>query len=235
MSLKQLIKRKKLFNSAVDAELELPGEPLIYSIKAPLSNRTRSTQFFRNMKWRSLLKSFFQSCYNTSTPVVIIVRFYVTPPAKSRVSAENLRKERVPAVYSYELCDYVLSFLEMLHHVLINSYRQVIKMDIEKWYSDRPRTTMKFMTWDQYVKLQNHNPVHTETQGISKARKARGIQSKLQGNEQDDSIRAQESDEQSATPDGTLASDCALSNPCTVSASPKKTPTATLPASHKKT
>lgn len=163
MGLKQIIRQQKILESgAVDYELELPGEPMIYSIKYPVGKRTRCLQFFRNMKWASLLKCYYRAYYNTKTPLVLILRLYTTPPEGVKVTAEQIRRETVPATMSYELCDYTLSFLEMLHHVLINSYKQFVKIDVEKWYSARPRTTMKFMKWDHYVALQNKNTLHTE-------------------------------------------------------------------------
>lgn len=156
---------------AVDAELELPGEPMIYSIKYPIGNRSRASQYFRNMKWKSLLKCFFKSYYRTSTPVVVIVRFFVTPPESVNISFKDLSKEATPAVFAYEVCDYLLSFLEMLHHVLINSYKQVVKVEVDKFYSNNPRTVFKFMKWDQYVELQNKNSTHSESQVVSKTQR----------------------------------------------------------------
>ena len=108
MSLKQIINRSKMFNNVVDREMELPGESMIYSVKYPVGQRTRGVQFFRNMKWKSLLKTFFRSFYRTNIPVVLIVRFFVTPPENVTVSAKVLRQESLPAVMSYELCDYTL-------------------------------------------------------------------------------------------------------------------------------
>ena len=164
MRLKQIIQRQKLLSKeGISAKLELPGEPLIYSIKYTLGSRTHSTQFFRDIKWKSLLKSFFRSFYNTNTPVVVLVRFYVSPPPSKSLRATDLRKETIPAVFSYELCDYLLSFLEMLHHVLINSYRQIVKIDVEKFYSNNPRTVFQFMKWDEYVNLQNNNSVNAKS------------------------------------------------------------------------
>lgn len=164
LGLKQLIKQQKILASGVvDAELVLPGEPLIYSIKYTIGSRTRSVQFFRDMKWKSLLKSFFPSYYRTSVPVVIFVLFYVSPPSHVNVKQADLKKETIPAVHSYEICEYLLSFLEMLHRVLINSYRQVVKIDVQKFYSANPRTVFKFMKWDQYVYLQSHNSVHPKS------------------------------------------------------------------------
>lgn len=166
MGLKQIIQRSKMFNrEGIEAELELPGEPNIYSIKLNIAKRMYSIQFFRNMKFKSILKCFFLSYLKTNTPVVIVVKFYVSPPSHVKVSKRELNKETVPAVNSWELCDYLLSFMEMLHHVLINSYRQIVKIDAEKFYSSNPRTVFKFMSWSHYVMLQNSNPVHSSDKG----------------------------------------------------------------------
>jgi Holliday junction resolvase RusA-like endonuclease len=164
MSLKQLIKKKKLEAlAAVDAPLVLPGEPMIYSIKYNIGSRTRSIQFFPDMKWKSLLKSFFRSYYKTSVPVVVVVTFFVSPPEHVNIKQADLKKETVPAVHFYEVCDYLLSFLEMLHHVLINSYRQVVKVEVQKFYSAEPRTVFQFMKWEHYVNVKDNNTIHTES------------------------------------------------------------------------
>lgn len=175
MGLKQLIKEQKfLASGAVDMELELPGEPMIYSVKLDIARRKYTIQFFRNEKWRSLLKCYFRSYFKTTTPVVLVIRFYVSPPSYVQVSARDLRSEAIPAVRSFELCDYLLSFLEMLHHVLINSYRQFAKIDAEKYYSDNPRTIFKFMKWDHYVKLKDRDSSNSKAQGLGASKQARG-------------------------------------------------------------
>lgn len=179
MSLKRIIKRDRLLKAGViDASMTLPGEPMIYSIKYNIGNRTRSVQFFRNEKWKSLLKCCFPSYYKTYTPCVIMVRFFVTPPSDVKIKDSDVRKETVPAVHTYEICDYLLSFLEMLHHVLINSYRQVVKIDAEKYYSKDPRTVFKFMKWDDYVKLQNNDTFHTKGKSIDQDRQVLPLQPK---------------------------------------------------------
>ncbi len=167
MVTKRFIKQNQiLLSGALHNELELPGEPLIYSIKYKVGNRSHSVQFFRNMKWSSLLRSWFRFQSNTKVPVVILVRFYVSPPSDVIITKEKLRRENVPAVRAFEISEYLLSFQEMLHHVLFNSYRQVVKIDAEKFYSSNPRTVFKFMTWDQYVKLQNCNSIHSSAQSV---------------------------------------------------------------------
>jgi len=169
MSLKQIIKEQKILQSGVvDSELTLEGEPLIYSIKYRIGQRLHTTQFFRDKKWRSLLRCWFRAQLNSKTPVVLIVRFYVSPPSNVTVKVSELKSEKTPAVKSYEVCDYLLSFLEMLRHGLFNSYRQIVKIDAEKFYSNSPKTIFKFMTWHQYVKLQSGNPLHSESKSSGK-------------------------------------------------------------------
>lgn len=237
MSLKQIIKRQKLLALApVDAELVLPGEPMIYSIKYSIGSRTRSTQFFRDQKWKSLLKSYFRSYYKTNIPVVVVVSFFVSPPDAVNIKPVDLKKESVPAVYSYEVCDYLLSFLEMLHHVLINSYRQVVKIDVQKFYSSNPRTVFKFMKWDQYVDLQNHNTIHAKSQKFSENRKVWELQPEFQGNAQDEAIREGESQgTELSDNDRSVASDSPLQNTGPVKPAWKKTKTAKLPPTREET
>ncbi len=178
MSLKQIIRRAKIgYNPCVYNEFTIPGEPLIYSLKTPVGKRHRPLNYFRNKQWFSILKCFFRSQRNTKTPVVIMLRFYVSPLSTADVSDKLLKAEKTPAVYSYEVIDYTLSFLEMLHKVLFNSYKQVVKLDIEKFYSKNPRTVFKFLKYDEYVSLQDNNPHHPARQGICQTWEKRNVQS----------------------------------------------------------
>jgi hypothetical protein len=232
MSLKQLVKKERLLHPAVDAELVLPGEPMIYSIKYPLANRSRSTQFFRNMQWKSLLKSFFKSYYRTSIPVVVVVRFYVSPPDSVNIAYKDLAKEETPAVFAYEACDYLLSFLEMLHHVLINSYRQVVKIEVDKFYSTNPRTVFKFMKWDQYVQLQSKNTVYPKAESVSEDRQIRELQPIQSGNASDKRVCEKilgDGRNGWTIDDRTASSDSALQNTSSVKPAWKKTRSAKLP------
>ncbi len=216
MGLKQIIKQQKILRSgAVDLEMQLPGEPLIYCIKYPIGARQRGARFFRNEKWRSLLKCYFPSYYGTKTPVVLLIRFYVSPPDHVNVSKANLKREKTPAVYSYEVCDYLLSFLEMIHHVLINSYRQIVKVDVEKYYSANPRTVFKFMKWDHYDYLQNHNTVHPQGEELRQTWENRElVQPDLQGDGSDSGICQESTPGQEPSTQGPVVSDCALPDSC---------------------
>ena len=166
MRIKQIIKNRQLLESgAVDGECTLLGEPLIYSIKFDISNRTRGMNVFRNKKWASMIKCYFRAFYQANKPVVLIIKFYVSPPSytKNQPTKKELSSDKAPAVYSFELCDYLLSFLEMLLHVLVRSYRQFVKIDAEKYYSENPRTVFKFMLWSEYVELSNKDPLHSKS------------------------------------------------------------------------
>lgn len=237
LGLKQIIKQQKILASgAVDGELVLPGEPLIYSIKYQIGERRRSVQFFRNEKWKSLLKCYFRSYYHTSIPVVVLVRFYVSPPSHVNVKHRDLVKETVPAVHSFELCDYILSFIEMLHHVLINSYRQIVKFDVEKYYSDEPRTVFKFMKWEHYVDLQNNYTVHPESKRKRKDGEVWLLQPKLKRNVQDPGVCQETARDNEATPvSGTLTCCSALPITCTVKRARKKASSTTPQTAHKET
>jgi len=234
MSLKQIINRSKILNNVVDREMVLPGEPMIYSVKYPVGRRTRGVQFFRNMKWKSLLKTFFRSFYRTNVPLVVIVRFFVTPPENVKVSTTVLRQESMPAVMCYELCDYTLSFLEMLHHVLFNSYRQVVKLDVEKFYSDNPRTVVKFMKWDEHVKLQSSNTHHAKAESICGDGKGSMVQSKRKRNGASNEVHPKEIPRQAdAVAEGTDPCDSALCFASTPQSTAKKKRSAKLPTSYK--
>ena len=196
MNLKTLINRKKILNAeAVGAELTLEGEPLIYSFKYDINNRKFTTNYFRNNKWKSMIKCFFNSCLYVKTPVVISVRFYVSPPLSVDIRASDLRRECVPATKAFEVCDYLLSFMEMLHGVLVCSYRQIVKLDVEKWYSSNPRTVFKFMRWDHYVQLQNNHTDDSSAKSFCKACEARTL---LQSEPQGDATNQDSSEEVSS-------------------------------------
>lgn len=226
MSLKQIIKRDKILKASkcanpAEIELILPGEPLIYCIKYKIGQRVNGLNFFRNMQWASMLKCFFRFYYKTTQPVVVLVKFYVTPPATVEVSSAELRRGKTPAVMAPEVCDYLLSFLEMLHKVLINSYRQVVKVDVEKYYSSDPRTVFKFMSWRDYVNMQASGTFNSKTERVGQVRKKRVLQSKRQGNDPDKAKCTEESKchaiggSSSAAVSGAAFSDASFPYTCT--------------------
>lgn len=182
MGLKSIIKRQKILNAHANDEMTLPGEPLIYSIKFQVGRRAMPLNFFRDLKWRSMLKCQFPFYYKSHTPVVVLVKFFVSPPSYIDVSAKQLKSEKVPAVHSFEVADYGLSFLEMLQKVLFNCYRQVVKIDIEKFYSANPRTVFKYMNWTTYVNLQSKHSRDAKAQTIDTPRKRACVQPECQRN-----------------------------------------------------
>ena len=234
-NLKQIIKHQKLLKSGViEAPFTIPGEPMIYSLKYDVGKRTTSLNVFRNMQWKSMLKCFFASQYKTSTPVVLLVRFYVTPPPKVSVDKRHLLGEKIPATHSFELCDYVLSFIEMLHHVLINSYRQIVKLDLEKYYSSDPRTVFQFMRWSDYAELQNLHPIHPKSQGVGKDGSKRSVQSKCSGNEASEKLcDVPASGSEAPVVHRPSASCSPVSHTCCAKHAGEKTPTAKLPTTYK--
>jgi hypothetical protein len=168
----------------------------------------------------------------TNIPLVLVVRFFVSPPKGVSVAAKELRLESVPAVMCYELCDYTLSFLEMLHHVLFNSYRQVVKLDVIKVYSSNPRTTVKMMKWDEYVKLQGHDTIHPKAKSKHKDVARQGIQPKRARHEANSNARPQEA-QGNAIAEGSSACDSALRASCPAQPHGKKTRAAKQKTTHK--
>lgn len=168
MSLKQRIKSSKLraFNPAVNNDYTMGGEPLPFSILEKIGTRKRPLQFFRNKQWRSHLRCIFRVIWDTKTPVVVIATFYVSPPDHVKISAKKLKEETIPAALSHELFEYGMTLLNMLNKALFYSYRQIVKLDMEKYYSNRPRTVLKYMTWNDYVDLQNYDPDQTQAESL---------------------------------------------------------------------
>ena len=112
-----------------------------------------------------MLKCHFESFPTKPTAVVLLVTFYTTPPEYLKFDKGELESESVPAMLSFELSEYTLSLLEMLHGVLIKSYKHIVKVDAEKFYSNKPRTVMRFMRWSDYVFLRGQNSMGAKTKG----------------------------------------------------------------------
>lgn len=165
MGLKRLIKEAKIAKEMAKEGFTIAGLPLIYTIKYELFNHKHPLQFFRDKQWRTMLRCIFPNYHRHTTPVVLLVTFYV--PAIGRVDQKKLHEESIPAACSYELADYLLSFLEMLRGALFVSYRQLVKIDMSKFYSNNPRTVFKFMHWNHYV--QNQNTLYPRSKSIGKA------------------------------------------------------------------
>lgn len=180
MSLKNIIREQKILSNASASEFVIPGEPMIYSIKYVLDNNQRSSQTYRNEQWKSILRSVFKSYLSSKTPVVLCLTFYVSPPERENIAYDKLREEKTYATRSYELCDYLLSFQEMLLRVLINSYRQIVRIEAEKYYSANPRTVMRFYSVETYEKLRNKNPPRPKSKSIDKTKQKRPLQSECE-------------------------------------------------------
>lgn len=169
MFTKRKILEKKL-RPALEAEYTMIGEPLIYSIKYAPRHRMRPVHFFRTIQHRSMIRCYFDDYRRADIPVVLLVRFYVSPPESETISVADLESEKRAAVKAHELCDYLLAFLEVLKDALVHNYRQFVKIDVQKFYSSNPRTVFQFIRYDYYVKLQNRNPANAETQSVSAVR-----------------------------------------------------------------
>jgi hypothetical protein len=171
---------------------------------------------------------------NTNVPCVLHVTYYVSPPSYVTVSKKALKEERTPATRSFELCDYLLSFLEMVQHVLINSYRQIVRIEAEKYYSNNPRTVFKFMKWEQYEMLKDHNSVHTEGQSVNPNWEIWALQSESEGDEVDDELCALSCASGDTSIEGPPTYHCTLQDSVTFRAVRKKTQTAKIPTAPKK-
>ncbi len=232
--LKSIIRRSQLMASGVvDAPFTIPGEPLAYSFKYPVGKRMRGLNHFRNLQWKSLLKCFFCSQFKTQIPVVLNVSFFVSPPPHVIISPKDLRSEKFPAVHSFEVCDYVLSFIEMLHKVLFNSYRQIVKLNVEKYYSDDPRTVFQFLRWSQYIHLPNKDTFYTKTKGVGSFNPEGCLQSECSGNEPHENVRKDAPSEQEATfVHRPSSGDSDISNTSTVELAREKKTTPKLRTAH---
>lgn len=163
---KQFLKTKAILAHGYTTEMTLPGEPLIYSVKYSVGCRMKKADYFRNRKFNSLIKCYFKSYAFKLIPCVVIVTFYVTPTEGYDIKPADLRSEKVPALHSYELADYLLSFMEMIFRTLISTYRQLVKIDMQKFYSNNPRTVFQFMRWEHYVSFRDKDTAYTEGQKL---------------------------------------------------------------------
>lgn len=187
---KGFIKRQEFIRQNVGLPLVLPGEPLLYSVKYALGERRHSVQYFRDKKFRSFLRCWFPEFKHQQTPVVLLICFYVNPLPyhELKITAAQLRSEKVPAAYSWELFDFTLSFMEMLRGVLFNCYSQIVKLDVVKFYSNDPRTVFQFMHWETYVNVQNNYPMDAKAESVVSAQPRQKLQSKRKGDGIDDPV-----------------------------------------------
>lgn len=159
-------KKRRILQSMVrDGPFPLHEEPMIYSARFNFGLRNLPPHFFRDKKWFSILRSVFPYYGNSNTPIVVIVRFYVPPPEGVNISYASLREENVPATLAQELFEYGLSFVELLRMTLFRSYRQIVKLEMDKFYSAYPRTEFYFLSWNSYVTDFTKNSFFPKSQG----------------------------------------------------------------------
>jgi|GEM_PF-2798789 hypothetical protein len=225
-----------MLNDILDRPLVLEGDPLIYSVKCPAGQRTRGLQYFRNKQWKPFLTTHFRSLRSQDVPVVVLLKFFIKPPEGVKVPKAALSQESAPAVKPFELCEYILSFLEMIRGVLITAYKQIVKIDAVKLYSDNPRLEVKIMRWNEYVNMQNNNSNDTKAESLGKDESRPGVQSKLGGHGKSHKARkGTVSGQADAALEGAVAGDSALSDASSGSSPHQKKRSAKLPTSHKET
>lgn len=167
MSQRQVIRRRlleKKMHKALTQKMELPGEPHVWSIQFPFDNRQLPGRYFNRKMFASLIKCHFPAYWKDKTPVVVIVRFYVSAPEAEGIGKRALNAEKTPAVKTHELCDYLIHFLYLLHNVVISNYRQIVKIDAEKYYSSNPRTVFQFMRKETYDAIENNHPLYASSE-----------------------------------------------------------------------
>ena len=178
---KARLRRIELLKNFHPEAFVMDEEPELYSHNSPLPGREVKRSEFRNRKFYSMIRCVFLEVKNLQIPIVVIVRFFLTPPAFVKLSKKQLKADNIPALECMEICDYLLSFLELLNASLLQNYRQIVKIDAEKYYSDCPRTVFKFLTWDQYVNFQNKVNNNPEGESVGKTGSAWSLQSKRKG------------------------------------------------------
>lgn len=192
MVTKQVIQRSQQFNPAVWNVFTIPEFPMVYSLKYPIGKRTLDMKYFRKKAYASLMKCqmpAFVGDHGTK-PLVLRVRFYVPPFVHKNVPQKDVVTERVPAKYSYELCDYLLALLELLHKVLLDNYKDICKVECEKYYSNNPRTEFQFMTWENYGRLLNNDSLDPKSKSKRKARSSWSVQPEQSGDAKSKKVRS---------------------------------------------
>lgn len=223
------------YRKAVEYKMELPEEPLIYSVKHRVGHRELPLMHFRNRKFMSMFKCHFQQYMNVNIPVVLIINFYVKPFDDVKLNAKQLKSEKIPATRAFELSEYLLSFKELLLHVLINSYRQVVHIEMSKWYSSNPRTEFQFMKWDNYAKYKAQDKNDAKTKAVDSSRAQESLVQPVScGNEAATDASTEEA-EGCKPVELPVASDKPLQNPRSIRKYAKKTPSATFIPTRKET
>lgn len=142
---------------------ELPGAPLIFSITLPFGARMLSRQHFKNTAVYSKLRAWFRKWQRRTIPVVLLATFYVKPfdHRNAKLTKKQLREEKTPATYSFELLDYTLSLIESLRHAeLFLNPAQIVKIDVQKFYSSNPRTVFRYMRFEDWQHFYCKDPVN---------------------------------------------------------------------------
>lgn len=181
--LKRIIHERQQIPDGFNYEMTMMGEPMIYSIKYQCGSRLVSSQSLRNKAFLSMLKCRFVSYKKLKTPLVILVKFYISPLRSEDCSYAQLRAEKTPAAQGFELSEYILSFKEMLKDVLFASYRQIVKIDAVKFFSNKPRTVFKFMTWEHYEHFLNINSINSKAKNKRTSKQIRSVQPEQSRNE----------------------------------------------------
>ena len=172
-----------------DYKLTIPGAPLIYSSHIDIGMSRVTAQAIRNKRVRNLLRCHYPTYTRDTTPVAVLVKFYVYPPTFIKISAKDLKAETTPAIWPHELFDYGLSFIEMLRHSLIANYTQIVKIDMQKYYSTNPRTEMQFMAWSHYVQFQDHDTLYAQSKSKRTSVEQQGLESERERHERDEEVR----------------------------------------------
>lgn len=180
-----IIKKASTYN-----ECTIPGEPMIYSVKYRYEGRKITQNESMERDFRKILRCFYP-IFAIDAPLVLQVRFYVTPSFASTASAMEVRREKTPAIENFEVCEYLLSFLEMLKKSILQRYGQLVKIDVEKYYSDNPRTVFKMLTWSDYVALSRQDSIHAKRKSQRSVFKIGGIQPKLQRHGKNPPVRTE--------------------------------------------
>lgn len=185
MVTKKFLNQLALKKAAVFSECEIPGEPMIFSHKLQHKARMLTINHVRGKDYGRILRCFYPRFSTEEIPVVVLVRFYVTPRKNAPAGWDEVRTDKVTATHSYELCDYLLAFLEIIKNALLKTYTQIVKIDAVKFYSKRPRTCFKIMTWSDYGQFQNNYTVDAKAKGFGTRGKIRFLQPKPKGDGQD--------------------------------------------------
>lgn len=181
--------RDAVGNPGATTPYTVEGEPIIYSIRECLGNRKLPIQHWNNKRQFSKLRCWFRSFLNPEVPAVLIVTFYVTKfPKKTKLTKKQLKEEKTPAVHSWEVCDYLLCLMETLRYSLLANYRQIVKIDAQKFYSSNPRTVFQLMRYDDWEFFYGKHPFYTKAKSFGAPGSPRLLQS--DGKKNDDNADA---------------------------------------------